>query len=237
MGDFNGDGNQDFAVANNGSDTVSAFPGNGDGSFQPRTDYAAGPAPTSVAVGDFNGDGIQDLAVTNSSGVGILLGRGDGSFQAPTSYAAGSNPVSVAVVDFNGDGFPDLAVANNTNPGTVTVLLNAADWPPAVPGQPGVPALHATAQGQPRPGPLSAQPAAHDPQAALRLPPHSTDLPPNPVGPWPAETDRGQPAHPEAASTRTPFSTARHAFDAVFEEWGDPERGGLRMNWLSDRSW
>src|SRR5262245_21072752 len=58
VGDFNGDGIQDVAVANNGSDTVGVFLGNGDGSFQPKTDSAAGPAPASLAVGDFNGDGI-----------------------------------------------------------------------------------------------------------------------------------------------------------------------------------
>ena len=34
MGDFNGDGKLDLAVANYGSNTVSVLLGNGDGTFQ-----------------------------------------------------------------------------------------------------------------------------------------------------------------------------------------------------------
>ena len=65
VGDFDGDGDQDLAVANLSSDNVSVLLGNGDGSFQPAQDYAAGSYPTSVAVGDFDGDGDQDLVVTS----------------------------------------------------------------------------------------------------------------------------------------------------------------------------
>ena len=66
MGDFNGDGKPDLAVANSGSNNVSVLLGNGDGTFQAAVNYAAGNAPNSVAVGDFNGDGKADLAVANS---------------------------------------------------------------------------------------------------------------------------------------------------------------------------
>src|SRR5713226_8016890 len=70
VGDFNGDGVQDLAVANAGSfpsdpGNVSVLWGNGDGSFQAARNFAAGTQPVSVAVGDFNGDGVQDLAVAN----------------------------------------------------------------------------------------------------------------------------------------------------------------------------
>jgi uncharacterized protein (DUF2141 family) len=42
IGDLNGDGRLDLAVANAGSNTVSVLLGNGDGSFQAQTQYATG---------------------------------------------------------------------------------------------------------------------------------------------------------------------------------------------------
>src|SRR5262245_30698748 len=56
VGDFNGDGKADLAVANEFSNNVSVLLGNGDGSFQAAQNFVAGNAPVSVAVGDFNGD-------------------------------------------------------------------------------------------------------------------------------------------------------------------------------------
>src|SRR6266545_3909963 len=82
VGDFNGDGKLDLAVANFGSNTVSILLGTGTGSFGARTDFVTGSAPASVAVGDFNGDGKLDLATANGDSfdypdtVSILLGTG-----------------------------------------------------------------------------------------------------------------------------------------------------------------
>jgi hypothetical protein len=128
VGDFNGDGKPDLAVANVSSNNVSILLGNGDGSFQQAVNYAAGSSPRSVAVGDFNGDGKLDLAVANS-GVSVLLGNGDGTFQTARNFPAGSTPLSVSVGDFNGDGKLDLAVANydHFGSGTVSVLLGNGD--------------------------------------------------------------------------------------------------------------
>src|ERR1022692_2476663 len=61
VGDFNGDGKLDLAVANGVG--VSVLLGNGDGAFQPAVTYAAGTYTESIAVGDFNGDGKLDLVV------------------------------------------------------------------------------------------------------------------------------------------------------------------------------
>src|SRR5437588_4328139 len=66
VGDFNGDGKLDVAVADYNTSAVSALLGNGDGTFQVQVEYATGTFPHGVAVGEFNGDGKLDLAVANS---------------------------------------------------------------------------------------------------------------------------------------------------------------------------
>ncbi|HEY6293675.1 MAG TPA: choice-of-anchor D domain-containing protein, partial [Terriglobia bacterium] len=129
--DFNSDGKQDLAVANESADSVSILLGNGNGTFQSHVDYATGLGPQDVVVGDFNGDGKLDLAVAdageNSQGqvadtVSILLGNGNGTFQSHVDYATGQVPVRIAIGDFNGDGKLDLAVVNQLA-STVSILL------------------------------------------------------------------------------------------------------------------
>ena len=81
VGDYNGDGKLDLAVANegsgNGTGSVSRLIGNGDGTFQAATNYPDGSngTPTSVITTALNGTGQSDLAVSNFGGgtVDILL--------------------------------------------------------------------------------------------------------------------------------------------------------------------
>jgi hypothetical protein len=125
VGDFNGDGFLDMAVANFGN-FVAVLLGNGDGTFRAARTFWANLNPSSVAVGDFNGDGLPDLVVAGDPdprNVSVLLGNGDGTFRAARNFSAGSGPGSVAVGDFNGDGLPDLAVANGGS-NDVSVLIN-----------------------------------------------------------------------------------------------------------------
>jgi hypothetical protein len=138
VGDFNGDGKLDVAVANSGSSNVSFLLGNGDGTFQPAVNFDAGVAPNGIAVADFNGDGKLDVAVflspnTSSSvpgAVSILFGNGDSTFQSPIVTTLTLQQTVVAVVDVNGDKKADL-LANltdsNLNPAGVGLLLGNGD--------------------------------------------------------------------------------------------------------------
>ncbi len=120
--DFNGDGIPDLAVSNMGSNTISIFLGNGNGTFQPHVDYATGIGPWNLAVADFNNDGKLDLAVINTGcptngadcgaqTIGIYLGNGDGTFQTTAVTFTSNNLIfdDFAVGDFNADGKVDLA--------------------------------------------------------------------------------------------------------------------------------
>ena len=117
VGDFNADGKQDLAVANERSSNVSILLGNGDGTFGAANNFGSfGPedSPVSVAAGDFNGDGKQDVAMADYvlQKVVIWLGDGAGNLSTATNLFNGNNPAAVAVGDFDGDGMQDVAVGN-----------------------------------------------------------------------------------------------------------------------------
>jgi VCBS repeat protein len=126
-GDFNGDGNIDLVVANEGgfSDNVSVLLGNGMGSFGAATAFpVGGEQPTDVVVADFNGDSKLDLAVANVGvppGISILFGTGSGSFVPDKHYGGAFD--SMAVSDFNGDGKPDLVFGSQFQD-QIKVLIN-----------------------------------------------------------------------------------------------------------------
>ena len=147
LGDFNGDGHLDLAVANAGGVTILL--GDGAGAFQQGVTFTTGSGfPTSLAAGDFNGDGHLDLAAIVGGGsysydtgnydqsfLLVMIGNGDGTFQPAQSFDAGYHPTSLVVGDFNGDGHLDLAAANNNTFGVapirsdlgITVLLGNGD--------------------------------------------------------------------------------------------------------------
>src|SRR5262245_4246548 len=53
VGDFNGDGRADLAVANEFSMSVSVFLGNGNGTFQSAMNFPTHAGPAFVVTGDF----------------------------------------------------------------------------------------------------------------------------------------------------------------------------------------
>jgi len=140
--DFDGDGDQDLAVANEFSDNVTILRNNGAGNFaQPATSpEAGGDEPTGLVASDLDGDGDQDLAVASflSNAVTILRNTGAGNFVQPATSpeATGSVPREVVAADLDGDADPDLAVPNSFG-ASVTILKNngAGDFvqPPTSP--------------------------------------------------------------------------------------------------------
>jgi hypothetical protein len=135
LGDLNGDGRIDIAVANSdeSDSTVSVLLGIGDGTFVAKTDYGAGGWPNSVVVGDLNGDGVADLAtaivtvtedVPTTYSVDVGLGQRGGTLASFTKYPTAGFARVIAISDLNGDGRPDLALAKETSVG---VMLGRGD--------------------------------------------------------------------------------------------------------------
>lgn len=134
IGDLNGDGKPDIAVACTGG--IAILLGNGNGTFRPATILPT--AAQSLFIADLRGNGKNDLlaAAQTYGGLDVLLGNGDGTFDSPQNYSVCYDDVcAVAYVstgDFNGDGVVDVAVTTGswgyfTSYSYVQVLLGNGD--------------------------------------------------------------------------------------------------------------
>ena len=154
IGDFNGDGKLDLAVADFGDcgvaketcplASINILMGNGDGTFQPVASSFTGSDISAIVAADVNGDGKLDLVLSNFCGdalqgcgdggtVSILLGNGDGTFQPALDLdGTGGRAVNwLAIGDFDRDGKLDLAMLNQSSlcctDGSVGILLGNGD--------------------------------------------------------------------------------------------------------------
>ncbi len=137
IGDLDGDGKPDMAVANEQSNSMSVYrnlctPGNITVStFTTKSDLATGNGPRVIAMGDMDGDGKQDLVTSNYSGTSLSVFRniattgnlGSTSFATRVDLTTGANPWGVGVGDIDGDGKLDIATANY-NSNTVSLFRN-----------------------------------------------------------------------------------------------------------------
>jgi hypothetical protein len=135
IGDIDGDGSLDLAVADFGLSILFQDP-NAPGTFLRRT--SLGVECSSVAIDDFNADGRPDLVATATNAGYVTIHLQDsadvGVFLPPQRVPAGLQPIDVAIDDLNGDSLPDFAVANYGAPddpatASLSVFLNDVSSP------------------------------------------------------------------------------------------------------------
>jgi hypothetical protein len=132
IGDVDGDGKPDIAVANWSDGTVSLFRGRGDGTFAAAVTLDAGASyPETIAIGDVTGDGAPDLVVGSDGDLwhrrtGPLLRvfpGGAGGPGAPVDRELPGMPLALALRDMDSDGRTDLVLG--TNDGVVVLRAMA----------------------------------------------------------------------------------------------------------------
>lgn len=105
FGDFNGDGNADFA-ASHGSGTV--WLGDGNGNFSNADGNLPGTWRSGIAIGDITGNGRDDLAWTTSNGIEVWTLNHGGQWENLSANLAaigiGFHRAQIADMNLNGRG-------------------------------------------------------------------------------------------------------------------------------------
>ncbi len=129
LGDVDGDGNLDVAVAHQEGELILILRGLGNGLFVAGGEYTQyNDRDIMIDLGDLDGDGWLDLAIAieEHSDEAILFTRynlGNGTFGEPVQQALSRVPREVVLSDINGDGAQDVLLPSASH-SNIGVCLN-----------------------------------------------------------------------------------------------------------------
>lgn len=135
IGDLDGDGKPDLAIANSAAGTVSVLRNMstiGTLAFSSRMIFSVGGGqvlPFTLAIGDIDGDGKLDVVTGNAqtSTISVLRNKstpGTISFADKVDFNAGSFPTGTTLADIDGDGKLDVSVVDQLV--KLSILLNTS---------------------------------------------------------------------------------------------------------------
>lgn len=120
VGDFDGDGATDLAIARFWQPTVAVMFGNGNGTFAFSYLFPIAEYPMMIRAADLNNDGKLDLVTvpeTNHGMMSVLLNIGNGVFASAVPYQIAGAGSDLAIADFDLDGKLDI-IATTINAST-----------------------------------------------------------------------------------------------------------------------
>ncbi len=126
VGNFDGVGVMDVALANEASNSDSVFLLDANANYTVPTAYTVGNKPSFIRAGDVTGDGKTDLVNLNytDNTINVLRNGGSGNFTVLTAFSALINKTWFDLKDVNEDGTLDIVMLNLTSgcmyPGTGT---------------------------------------------------------------------------------------------------------------------
>lgn len=122
VADLDGDGKNDIAVANSGSQNISVLKNSSVGgviTFDTKVDISTGNSPNNISIADLDLDGKADLLVTNFSSATMSVLKNNSSnatisFLPKTDLITESFPRDIALGDFDIDGDIDVIVSHSS---------------------------------------------------------------------------------------------------------------------------
>lgn len=136
IGDLNGDGRVDIAVANGSESFCSVYLNTTaqnapSVAFPTREDLTTGSSPTEILISDFNADGAPELAVVVPGSARVLMFVNQTPFNASIPnlpfvdvYPVASGPTRLVISDYDRNGRPDFIILQG-GARLATLYLNA----------------------------------------------------------------------------------------------------------------